>query len=348
MLIDDWLAQHTTNTDVTRALAAARSDLRGPLRVGACTLDGPAPCAAAPVHVTWPVLGTGTGIDLCFIIHAGRLPAAAAARLRAPVPGPVLRVVDSAAAITPELIESLRPAVDQAREAMLAAQCEALAYRFPAARGLAAFTAPRPVGPTRTVVVTGPPDAPVAEVAESLRGVVVVADVPDPDCVIAVAPPGGWDGAELADLPRPLVSTAPGPSDVAVCPAERLPTWLPDYLAREAPRAPAVPAQAWRRAARTLTTWSAAAVPAPGWGAVVRHAPIQSGVALALGLLASAVIGTWWAPAVGTLVGGARWWMVYRAARAELHAHLRDTALLQPGPAVEWLRHNATKAATYI
>lgn len=346
MLIDDWLASHTTTTEVTRAVAAARRDLDGPLRVGACTLAAPAPCEHAPVAVSWPVVGTGAGVDLCFLIHSGRLPAAAAARVRADIPGPAVYVVATAAEITPELISSLRPEVARAREAMLAAHCEALAYRFPAARGLAAFAAPRTGGgPTRTVVVTGPQEAPVQAVAESLRGIVVVADVPDPDCVVAVAPPEGWGDADLSGLPRPLVVTAPGPADATVCPTDHLASWLPDHLARTQSRAPAVPTRAWRLAARTLTSWTVAAVPAPRPGAVVRSAPVQFAVAVVLGLLTAVVVGQ---PVVGVLVGGVRWWMVYRTARAELHAQLRDATLRHPGPAVDWLRHQATKASSYI
>ncbi|QGU08510.1 hypothetical protein COCCU_13055 [Corynebacterium occultum] len=235
----DWAQARPFGCVVGQSLREILSGLTGPPRVTACTFSAVLPLdlpGAIAVHAPWPV--TQSGVDLCFLIHPGPLPARARARIAA---GPLTFIhLQDAAELSGSRI-SQKMLLD-ARARALAGELQALALRHPALAGelgeLAAL-GPGIREPERKRVAVIGPDAGACGAVRDLLANFEVLDSAEVDAVVAVAPAVGWDASDSRTLSDAfhrvgrLLSTAPLPAgapDGAV--VVRSPTEIPGMLQR--------------------------------------------------------------------------------------------------------------------
>ncbi len=228
----DWAHARPFGCRAGADLRRALTDLTGPPRIGACSLEAPVPLPASwsepadvrEVTVHWPV--TTPGVDVVLIVHSGATPPRVRSRMLA---GPALFIqvdgLDDAAAR--RLADTLTPSrLVAVRTRLLAGELRALATRHP---GLAedlrriADLAIAPASPTARVAVIGPDavrrDAVTRHLRRTLPGIEIVGHG-DVEAVVAVAPERGWGATDVPTLDDAtrrvgrLVSTAPLPTGV--------------------------------------------------------------------------------------------------------------------------------------
>ncbi|MGP6175217.1 hypothetical protein [Corynebacterium sp. A21] len=234
----DWAQARPFGCVVGQAMRDILAELTGPPRVAACTLAAVVPMeipGVVAVPAPWPV--AQPGVDVCFLVHPGELPARVQSRMAS---GPVVFIhTRSPAEISPDLIDP--ELLIDARATALAGELEALALRHPGLaaelRSLALLRPPAPVERRRRVAVIGPDPAACAQLRTALGDFRVV-DSADVDAVVAVAPDTGWS---LTDVPtlldaqergRRLLSTAPLPAGSPPAVVARSVAEVPALLAR--------------------------------------------------------------------------------------------------------------------
>lgn len=240
----DWAQARPFGCVVGRSLRDILGELTGPPRVVVCTFAAVLPVelpGTIPVHAPWPVLRSG--VDLCFLIHPGPLPARARARIAS---GPLAFLhLHDAAGVSADMIPG--KLLLDARARVLRGELEALARRHPPAavelRALAELGPGPPVRELGRVAVIGP-DAGRREAVRALLGDFEVRDAADVDVVVAVAPESGWGAADVGTLRDAfervgrMLSTAPmpsgGPEVVVARAGEELPGLVKRLLAQPA------------------------------------------------------------------------------------------------------------------
>lgn len=258
----DWAQARPFGCVAGQTMRNVLAELTGPPRVSACTLSAVVPMelpGVVAVPAPWPV--AQPGVDACFLVHPGELPAWVRSRMAS---GPVIFIhLRSPAEISPDLIDP--ELLIDARARALAGELEALALRHPGLapelRELALLGPAAPTGRQQRVAIIGPVPALCAQV-RAVLGDFEVVDSAEVDAVVAVSPAVGWSVRDLPTLidaherGRRLLSTAPLPVGSPPAVVARSVAEVPELLRRllEHPVVVAVPELARGHAQRALST----------------------------------------------------------------------------------------------
>lgn len=334
----DWAHERDFGCPVGMDLRRILTELTGPPRVGACTMEGSVPLPAGhgvrEVTVSWPALSLGS--DAAVLVHPAPLPPAARARIHHAAPLVLVIPVLHRPAWDAALAQ-VEAQLVTVRLRLLAVQLRLLAARHPSvAEELVAIASEAEPRRPRVAII-GPDPRARAQAAALAQGVEVVEHA-DVEAVLAVAPPSGWspeDVPTLIDAARRsgrLISTTPlppGVDGIVAAPGE-----LAQALTR--PRAGVLPAPrlgAWQRAVEhcerrrrllidahlahlTAHADKQPAATIAGLQAAARSYQLPEPVpprlgslavqAMVLGVAAGAALGRvvwWWHPVAGAIVG---------------------------------------------